>query len=51
MTSILFLIGRIYRNQSKCNNLKNKKNLHQILIIFLKNEPHSFCISEIVDYE
>ena len=47
MTTILFVIGRTYRNQFKCNYQRNKKtflesfdvffwNLHQILNILKK---------------
>ena len=62
MSSILVVIGRITRNQFKCNYLRNQKllkfslhfwNQHQIVSIFKKkkkkkkkDERHSLSISE-----
>ena len=64
MTSILFDINRIYRNQFKCNYLRKEKivlnflhhslNFHKIFKIKKKkmiNDPHSLWISEITDCE
>ena len=62
MTSILFVIEIIYRNQFKCNYLRKQKAFPQLFAGFLKStskfqhfekkdEPHSCCNSEIRDYE
>ena len=63
MTSVLFVIARTYLNQLKCDYLKNKKLFSQSFLVFLKStwsfehlekekdEPHSLCISEIMDCE
>ena len=63
-SSILVVIGRIYRYQFKCNSLKRKINSNfkfycsfRICIKFWtfwkkkKNEPHSLSISEVIDSE
>ena len=59
MTSILFLIEKIYSNQFKCNYLGNKKflsqflaafwNLHQVLSMLKNDETYSLYISKISD--
>ena len=62
MTSIIFVIGRIYRNQFNCNYLRNKNfflnvllqfwNLHHVLKKKKKeHKPHSLSSFEIIDYE
>ena len=60
MTSILFLIETIYRNQFGRNYLKNKKLFRNFFCAFSKSalnlkyfqkkdDPHSLFISEITD--
>ena len=62
MTSILLELRRICRNQFKCNYLRNKKFFSGFFATYLKSisyfqnylkndEPHSLCISKIIDYE
>ena len=54
MTSILVIIGRIYRYQFKRNYIKNK-DIFRIYIKFWtfwkKIEPHNLNICEIIDSE
>ena len=60
MIGTLLIIGRILRNQFKCNYLRNLKcflqvslrfwNLYKILNILKKiDEPHGLSISDILD--
>ena len=61
MTSVLVIMGRIYRYQFKYNNLK-KQAFWCFFIAFSEStlnfehfdkhfEPHSLSISEIIDFE
>ena len=62
MTSILFVIVKVYSNQIKCN-YKRKKAFSKFFAMFpksasifvhfekKKDDPHSLCISEVTDSE
>ena len=57
MTNIFFLMVRVYRNQFKCDYLRNRKTFPDFFAQFkkyssnfeyfeTKDDPHSICISE-----
>ena len=62
MKSIFFFIGRIQGHQFRCNYLRSKNLFLSFFVSFLKSrlnfehfdrkdDPHTFCISEITDSE